>query len=106
MTGRGHRRARTPPTLVWSNTGGNNGYQDQKRYKPQFYTTLSYYKDGWKGSHDLQFGFDWKRDRRSLFNDQPFDILVSRQHQRRSRRSTSTTPPSPASTTSSTARVG
>ena len=69
----------TPPrqdtaTLVWSNTGGNNGYQDQKRYKPQFYTTLSYYKDGWRGSHDMRFGYDWKRDRRSLFNDQPFDI--------------------------------
>ena len=69
----------TPPrqdtaTLVWSNTGGNNGYQDQKRYKPQFYTTLSYFQDGWKGSHDLRVGFDWKRDRRSLFNDQPFDI--------------------------------
>jgi hypothetical protein len=69
----------TPPrqdtaTSVWSNTGGNNGYQDQKRYKPQFYTTLSYFKDGWKGSHDLRTGFDWKRDRRSLFNDQPFDI--------------------------------
>ena len=69
----------TPPrqdtsSLIWSNTGGNNGYQDQKRYKPQFYTTLSYFKDGWKGSHDLRAGFDWKRDRRSLFNDQPFDI--------------------------------
>ena len=69
----------TPPrrdeaTQVWSSTGGNNGYQDQKRYKPQFYTTLSYFKDGWKGSHDFRFGFDWKRDRRSLFNDQPFDI--------------------------------
>ena len=69
----------TPPrqdtaTSIWSNTGGNNGYQDQKRYKPQFYTTLSYFKDGWKGSHDLRTGFDWKRDRRSLFNDQPFDI--------------------------------
>ncbi|HET9705662.1 MAG TPA: carboxypeptidase regulatory-like domain-containing protein [Vicinamibacterales bacterium] len=69
----------TPPrqdtaTNVWSDTGGNNGYQDQKRYKPQFYTTLSYFKDGWKGSHDFRFGYDWKRDRRSLFNDQPFDI--------------------------------
>src|SRR5687767_5596426 len=69
----------TPPrqdtaTLVWSNTGGNNGYQDQKRYKPQFYTTLSYFQDGWKGSHDMRFGFDWKHDRRSLFTDQPFDI--------------------------------
>lgn len=69
----------TPPrqdtaTGQWSDTGGNNGYQDQKRYKPQFYTTLSYFKDGWKGSHDMRVGFDWKRDRRSLFNDQPFDI--------------------------------
>ena len=69
----------TPPrqdtaTSVWSNTGGLNGYQDQKRYKPQFYTTLSYFQDGWGGSHDLRVGFDWKRDRRSLFRDQPFDI--------------------------------
>jgi hypothetical protein len=61
-------------TSIISNRGGNNGYQDQKRYKPQFYTTLSYFKDGWGGSHDLRAGFDWKRDRRSLFNDQPFDI--------------------------------
>ena len=74
MTARGRRRARTPRPCIWSPTGGNNGYQDQKRYKPQFYTTLSYFKDGWKGSHDIRFGFDWKRDRRSLFNDQPFDI--------------------------------
>ncbi len=57
-----------------SPTGGNSGYQDQKRYKPQVYATLSYFKDGWGGSHDLRVGFDWKRDRRSLFNDQPFDI--------------------------------
>ncbi len=61
-------------TSVRSATGGNNGYQDQKRYKPQFYTTLSYFQDGWAGSHDFRAGFDWKRDRRSLFNDQPFDI--------------------------------
>jgi hypothetical protein len=61
-------------TSVISPRGGNNGYQDQKRYKPQFYTTLSYFKDGWGGSHDLRAGFDWKRDRRSLFNDQPFEV--------------------------------
>jgi hypothetical protein len=54
--------------------GSNNGYQDQKRFKPQFYTTLSYFKDGWKGSHDFRVGYDWKRDRRNLFRDQPFDI--------------------------------
>ena len=69
----------TPPridtaTNVLSSTGGNSGYQDQKRYKPQVYATLSYFKDGWGGSHDLRVGVDWKRDRRSLFNDQPFDI--------------------------------
>jgi hypothetical protein len=69
----------TPPRQdtssgIWSDTGGRNGYQDQKRYKPQFYTTLSYFKDGWGGSHDIRTGFDWKRDRRQLFNDQPFDI--------------------------------
>ena len=23
-----------------------------------------YFKDGWKGSHDFKFGYDWKRDRR------------------------------------------
>ncbi|MEW6320243.1 MAG: carboxypeptidase regulatory-like domain-containing protein [Acidobacteriota bacterium] len=55
--------------------GANNGYQDQKRFKPQFYVTFSYFQDGWKGSHDFRAGFDWKRDRRQLFRDQPFDIF-------------------------------
>ena len=55
--------------------GANDSYQDQKRYKPQFYATMSYFKDGWGGSHDFRFGYDWKRDRRNLFNDQPFDIF-------------------------------
>ena len=32
-------RVRTPPQPVFD-SGGNNGYQDQKRYKPQVYTTL------------------------------------------------------------------
>ena len=102
----------TPPrmdtaTSMLSPTGGNNGYQDQKRYKPQFYTTLSYFKDGWEGSHDFRIGFDWKRDRRSLFNDQPFDMLVPRQQGGAlDARSTSTTRRSPASTTSSTPPAG
>lgn len=55
--------------------GANNGYQDQKRWKPQGYVTLSYFKDGWMGSHDFKIGVDIKRDRRSLFRDQPFDIF-------------------------------
>ncbi len=55
--------------------GANSSYQDQKRYKPQVYVSLAYFKDGWKGSHDFKVGYDWKRDRRNLFNDQPFDIF-------------------------------
>jgi hypothetical protein len=55
--------------------GANESYQDQKRYKPQVYVSLAYFKDGWAGSHDFKVGYDWKRDRRSLFNDQPFDTF-------------------------------
>jgi hypothetical protein len=55
--------------------GANDSYQDQKRFKPQFYVTMNYFKDGWRGSHDFKVGYDWKRDRRNLFNDQPFDIF-------------------------------
>jgi hypothetical protein len=56
-------------------TGYNDAYQDQKRYKPQFYTTLSYFQDGLHGSHDMKVGFDWKRDRRHFGRAQPFDIF-------------------------------
>jgi hypothetical protein len=56
-------------------TGVNNAYQDQKRFKPQFYISLAYFQDGWRGSHDFKFGFDWKRDRRKFFRDQPFDLF-------------------------------
>jgi hypothetical protein len=55
--------------------GGNSSYQDQKRYKPQFYVSMNYFQDAWKGSHDFKVGYDWKRDRRKLFNDQPFDLF-------------------------------
>ena len=74
MTARGTQPRHDTATRISSPTGGNNSYQDQKRYKPQFYVSLSYFKDGWAGSHDFNFGFDWKRDRRNLFSDQPFDI--------------------------------
>jgi hypothetical protein len=62
-------------TSEYFDGGGNSSYQDQKRYKPQVYVSLAYFKEGWKGSHDFKFGYDWKRDRRNLFNDQPFDIF-------------------------------
>jgi len=52
-------------------TGYHDSYQDQKRYKPQVYVALSYFKDGWKGSHDFKFGYDWKRDRRFFTRPQP-----------------------------------
>lgn len=55
--------------------GANNGYQDQKRYKPQFYTTLSYFQDGWAGTHDFRFGIEAKQDKRVLQRPQPFDIF-------------------------------
>jgi hypothetical protein len=55
--------------------GSNSGYQDQKRYKPQFYTTLSYFQDGWAGTHDFRFGIDAKQDKRVLQRPQPFDIF-------------------------------
>jgi hypothetical protein len=54
--------------------GYHDAYQDQKRYKPQFYANLSYFQDGWHGSHDFKVGYDWKRDRRFFGRAQPFDI--------------------------------
>ncbi|MBI4476942.1 MAG: TonB-dependent receptor [Acidobacteria bacterium] len=62
-------------TNVFFDGGANNSYQDQKRFKPQFYASLSYFQDGWHGSHDFKFGYDWKRDRRKRGLDQPFDIF-------------------------------
>jgi Carboxypeptidase regulatory-like domain len=56
-------------------TGYNDAYQDQKRWKPQVYVSMSYFKDGWKGSHDFKFGYDWKRDRRDFTRAQPLDIF-------------------------------
>jgi carboxypeptidase family protein len=60
--------------------GGHDSYQNQKRWKPQFYTSLSYFKDGWGGSHDFKFGYDWKVDRRNFYRDQPFDIFYRDQN--------------------------
>jgi hypothetical protein len=62
-------------TSIRFDGGGHDSYQNQKRWKPQFYAALSYYKDGWAGSHDFKFGYDWKVDRRNFFRDQPFDIF-------------------------------
>ena len=55
--------------------GANNTYQDQKRYKPQFHAYMSFFQNAWHGSHDLKVGFEARRDRRKLGNDQPFNIF-------------------------------
>jgi hypothetical protein len=52
-------------------SGYHDSYQDQKRYKPQVYVALNYFKDGWAGSHDFKVGYDWKRDKISFGRPQP-----------------------------------
>lgn len=54
--------------------GPNTAYQNQRRYKPQFNASLSYFKDGWLGSHNFKFGSEGRREKRKFFADQPFDI--------------------------------
>ena len=52
-------------------TGYHDSYQDQKRYKPQVYVSLSYFKDGMAGSHDFKLGYDWKREQIKFGRPQP-----------------------------------
>ena len=61
-------------TATNQRTGYHDAYQDQKRYKPQVYVALSYFKDGLAGSHDFKVGYDWKRDRRLFGRAQPGNI--------------------------------
>ena len=62
-------------TLQRFDGGAHDSYQDQKRYKPQVTASLSYFKDGWRGSHDFKVGFEGRRDRRIFTQDQPFNIF-------------------------------
>ena len=61
-------------TATSQRSGYHDAYQDQKRYKPQVYVALSYFKDGLAGSHDFKVGYDWKRDRRLFGRAQPGNI--------------------------------
>ena len=54
--------------------GANITYQNQLRYKPQFAASLSYAKDGWHGSHDFKLGTEGRRERRSFFAPQPYNL--------------------------------
>jgi hypothetical protein len=67
-------------TSQYFDGGANSAYQDQRRFKPQFYASLSYFKEGWGGSHDFKFGYDNKLDRRNYIQDQPFDIFYRDQN--------------------------
>jgi hypothetical protein len=60
-------------TLARLSGGPHSAYQYQKRFKPQFAASLSYFKDGWRGSHDFKFGAEGRREKRNFFADQPFD---------------------------------
>ena len=62
-------------TATSQRSGYHDSYQDQKRYKPQVYVSMSYFKDGWAGSHDFKVGYDWKRDRRFFTKPQPGNIF-------------------------------
>jgi Carboxypeptidase regulatory-like domain/TonB dependent receptor len=55
--------------------GPNTAYQDQKRYKPQFSASLSYFKQGWRGDHSFKFGSEGRHETRKFFADQPFDLV-------------------------------
>jgi hypothetical protein len=56
-------------------TGANNAYQDQFRYKPQVSANVSYFADHWgPGTHSFKLGADWQRDRKQFLSFQPGDI--------------------------------
>jgi len=55
--------------------GAHSAYQKQRRYKPQYVASLSYFKDGWQGSHDFKFGVEGRWEKRLFFRDQPFNIF-------------------------------
>jgi hypothetical protein len=55
--------------------GAARSYQDQKRFKPQVHAYMTYFQNGWGGTHDFKAGYEWRRDRRKLGNDQPFNVF-------------------------------
>jgi len=62
-------------TSQYFDGGAADAYQKQRRYKPQFAASLSYFKDGWQGSHDFKFGTEGRWEKRLFFRDQPFNIF-------------------------------
>lgn len=58
-------------TDEYFNGGANDFYQKQRRFKPQYNANLSYFKEGWRGSHDFKFGAEGRWEKRLFFRDQP-----------------------------------
>ena len=76
MTARSRRGRHDLTTSQFFDGGANSAYQNQTPLQAAVLRrAVSYFKDGWKGSHDFKFGFDGKLDRRNFFQDQPFDIF-------------------------------
>jgi hypothetical protein len=61
--------------------GANDFYQKQRRFKPQYAASLSYFKEGWRGSHDFKFGVEGRWEKRLFFRDQPAGNLFYRDRQ-------------------------
>ncbi len=55
--------------------GASNFYQKQRRYKPQYNVSLSYFKRGWAGDHDFKVGAEGRWEKRLFFRDQPFNVF-------------------------------
>jgi hypothetical protein len=55
--------------------GASDFYQKQRRFKPQYSASLSYFKEGWHGSHDFKAGVEGRWEQRLFFRDQPFNVF-------------------------------
>ena len=66
-------------------TGYHDSYQDQKRYKPQVYVALSYFKDGWQGIARLQGRLRLEARPPLLHQPQPGQHLLPRPQRQRER---------------------
>ncbi len=51
--------------------GASDFYQRQRRHKPQYGASFSYFKEGWRGSHDFKLGVEGRWEKRLFFRDEP-----------------------------------
>ena len=100
------RRTSCPGRIDTANNqrdgGDHDAYQDQKRYKPQVYVTLSYFQDGWARQPRLQDRLRLEARSPQLLPRAAVRHLLPRPERRRRTRSRSTTRRTRRPTTSST----